>query len=327
MSPVLLPGADDFVMTLYGAPSVAADLAPLLSFVASRGLAQGLDPGPAAGAPGDVYALLADANLSFVQMYPGADFEVPDGDAPGTSLTPGNVARMRVLNGSAATTVSVGFGEFGYFFHCLHTDSDWWHAIYPKPADFDRHKHGITPAGLFGFESRPSSHAEAYAAVAKYVAQRRADYGGWMASYLTGYGHYAEMYGARWGAAIISMEIGEGITPTQSKIAFARGSSRAHRLPFSCQVSPWHGPSVTTHGPVVNAGGTWSGAAAGHSASFYHRMYLHAWFAGAAVRSWNERELGMDCLKTLFLHGRCWRFELNDIDVNMCDFPLFVCVC
>jgi hypothetical protein len=283
MTPVLLPGAPDFVMTLYGAPSTAADLAPLLDFVAAHGLTQGLDPGPAASAPDDVYALLAGANLSLVQMYPGGDFEVPDGDTPGTSLTADNTRRMRQLNASAATTVSVGFGEFGYFFHCLHTDLAWWHSIYPQAADFERHKHGITPQGLFGYGAQPRSHAEAYAAVAAYVAQRRADYGGWMASQLTGYLHYAEMYGARWGAAVISMEIGEGITPTQSKIAFARGSSRANRLPFSCQVSPWHGPSVTTHGPVVqSASGTWSGAAAGHSASFYHRMYLHAWFAGAA---------------------------------------------
>ena len=282
LKPVLLPGAKDFVMTLYGAPSNAADLAPLLNFIQRYNLTQGLDPGPAAGAPASVYALLSDANFSLVQMYPGGDFEVPDGDTPGTSLTATSVVRMRALNRSN-TTVAVGFGEFGYFFHCLHNNLAWWHDIYPNQTDFNRHKHGISPPLLFGYNTLPKSHAEAYAAVRAYVAERRADYRGWMVSMLTGYLHYAEMYAARWGAQIISMEIGEGILTTQSKIAFARGSSRAHRLPFSCQVSPWHGPSCTTTGPVEkDQSGTWRGAAAGHSSSFYRRMYLHAWFAGAA---------------------------------------------
>ena len=41
--------------------------------------------------------------------------------------------------------------------------------------------------------------------------------------------------------------------------------------------------ACTTHGPVVNSGGTWTGSAAGHSLSFVRRMMLHAWFAGAAL--------------------------------------------
>ena len=42
---------------------------------------------------------------------------------------------------------------------------------------------------------------------------------------LTGYGHYTEQYGARWGTKMISLEVGEGIVDTQSKYAFAWGLS------------------------------------------------------------------------------------------------------
>jgi hypothetical protein len=102
-----------------------------------------------------------------------------------------------------------------------------------------------------------------------------------MGAYMTHRFEY-EAYAPRWGAQIISMEIGEDVPNTQSKIAIARGASRAAQLPWSAQVSPWHGPSVTTHGPVLFAGGVWQGADAGHSASFYVRLYAHVWFAGAA---------------------------------------------
>ena len=73
------------------------------------------------------------------------------------------------------------------------------------------------------------------------------------------------------------------VPSTHSKYAFARGSSRLHGVPWTAQVSPWHANSVTTRGPMRLAGGTWQGEDAGHSTSFFRRMFLHAWFAGAAM--------------------------------------------
>eukprot|EP01046_Picozoa_sp_COSAG06_P026008 COSAG06_NODE_2215_length_7325_cov_5.038887_12_plen_113_part_00 len=55
-------------------------------------------------------------------------------------------------------------------------------------------------------------------AFAGYIQQRRNDYQGWMTAMLTGLSHYSEMYAAKWGAGLISMEVGAGIANTQSKI-------------------------------------------------------------------------------------------------------------
>ena len=139
------------------------------------------------------------------------------------------------------------------------------------------------PANLNGYRTMPESHKEAFAAVDAYVQQRKHDYRGFMTQMLTGYGHYTEMYGAKWGTQVISLEVGENIINTQSKYSMARASSRRFGVPWSAQVSPWHGPSVTTSGPLRQVAGTWQGEAAGHSTSFYQRMFLHAWFAGAAM--------------------------------------------
>jgi hypothetical protein len=77
--------------------------------------------------------------------------------------------------------------------------------------------------------------------------------------------------------------VGENIAFTQSKLAFARGASRQWKKPWSVQVSPWFHGACTTSGPLRQEGGHARGLDAGHSLSFYERMWLHAWFAGAAV--------------------------------------------
>ena len=99
---------------------------------------------------------------------------------------------------------------------------------------------------------------------------------------VTGHSHY-EAYAGQWGAHVVGLEVGENIAFTQSKIAFARGASRAWRKPWSVQVSPWFGGACTTSGPLRLEGGDARGLDAGHSLSFYVRMWLHAWFAGAAL--------------------------------------------
>ena len=49
------------------------------------------------------------------------------------------------------------------------------------------------------------------------------------------------------------------------------------------QVSPWFSGACTTSGPLRKEGGGARGLDAGHSLSFYERMWLHGWFAGAAM--------------------------------------------
>lgn len=280
LKPTLLPGASNFTMTIYGAPSAPADLEALIQFMKNAGMGQGLDPGPAPTRQN--LAVLAKSNFTFTSVYPAADFEVPSGGGP-YLWSSETLAGLNRLNEKMFVTVS--FGEYGYFFHCLRENNSvgWWHAQYPNASDFAMHQHEITPNDSHGYRSKPKSHREAFVAVDAYVQERKKDYRGWMTQMLTGYGHYTEQYGARWGTKMISLEVGESILDTQSKYAFARGASRRYKLPWSAQVSPWHGNSVTTAGPLRYAGGLWSGQAAGHSTSFYRRMFIHAWFAGAAM--------------------------------------------
>jgi hypothetical protein len=99
---------------------------------------------------------------------------------------------------------------------------------------------------------------------------------------VTGHSHY-EAYAAEWGARCVGLELGENIAFTQSKLAFARGASRQWQKPWSVQVSPWFCGACTTSGPLRKEGGDARGLDAGHSLSFYERMWLHVWFAGAAL--------------------------------------------
>lgn len=283
LTPVTLRGSGNVEMSMYSSPRDASGVAATVAAMRHHGIGRSFDP---VGIPlnmlnSSIAAVLADANLSYVSFGAGADAQVPDGNFPRTSLTTAAVTGLRALN--ATQTVAVQFGEYGYFFHCLQQTTGWWHVVYPNAAEFARHQHDITPANLMGYRAMPASHAEAFAAVTAYVEKRRRDYEGWMTAYLTGHAHYSEMYAARWGANMISMEVGADVQDTQSKLAFARGSSRRFRVPFSVQVSPWYFGSCTTAGPVVKHGSTWVGSAAGHSISFVRRILLHAWFTGAAL--------------------------------------------
>ncbi len=58
LSPMLLPHATNFTMTIYGAPSDAEDLAPFISFMKANAIGEGFDPGPSAESPQDVFDLL-----------------------------------------------------------------------------------------------------------------------------------------------------------------------------------------------------------------------------------------------------------------------------
>ena len=83
--------------------------------------------------------------------------------------------------------------------------------------------------------------------------------------------HY-ECYAAEWGCRMSGIEVGENISFTQSKFAFARGASRQWAVPWSVQMSPWWNGYETTYSTLNY----------GHSLSLYERMLKHGWFAGAA---------------------------------------------
>lgn len=167
----------------------------------------------------------------------------------------------------------------GYYFHNLSHNEAWWRDVYG--ADFEKFKHLKKPAGLAGYDQRPTSKRECYEIVKDYFTSRSRDMLGRIIS-VTGHSHY-ESYAAEWGARCIGLELGENIAFTQSKLAFARGDSKRWARPWSAQVRPWFHGACTTAGPLRKEGRDARGLDAGHSLSFYERMCLHAWFAGAAM--------------------------------------------
>jgi hypothetical protein len=271
-----LPGQSNIVFTMYGAPADLKSVQELVRVMREQHLGNGFDPGPTPNtATKPVFDYLAAENWP-VACYPGcADMQIKGGrcvlGAENESALEA-MERARVFN-------AVQLGEWGYYFHNLSVNEAWWRDVYGK--DFDQFKHLIKPAGLAGYDRRPATRRECYEVVKDYFSRRSRDLLGRVIS-VTGHSHY-EAYAGEWGARCIGLEVGENIAFTQSKLAFARGAARQWELPWSVQVSPWFAGACTTSGPLRKEGGTARGLDAGHSLSFYERMWLHAWFAGAAM--------------------------------------------
>ncbi|MBL9127665.1 MAG: hypothetical protein JNL97_08460, partial [Verrucomicrobiales bacterium] len=208
-------------------------------------------------------------------LYSGGEMQIPGGRAVFGREQQEAVAPLI----DAGVFVAYQLGEWGYYFHNLAPRESWWRDVYGK--DFDAFKHLMKPAGLAGYDRRPQSRQECYDTIRGYFLSRRRDLLGRVIS-VTGHSHY-EAYVAGWGTECVGLEIGENIAFTQSKIAFARGAARSWNKPWSAQISPWFGPSCTTSGPLRTEGGIVRGLDAGHSLSLYERMWLHGWFAGAAM--------------------------------------------
>jgi hypothetical protein len=208
--------------------------------------------------------------------YPGfADMQVKGGRCV---LGPENEAALAAMDRARLFT-AIQLGEWGYYFHNLSHNEPWWHDVYGK--DFEQFKHLMKPPGLAGYERRPASRRECFEVLKDYFTSRSRDLLGRVIS-VTGHSHY-EAYAGEWGARCIGLEVGENIAFTQSKIAFARGASRQWQVPWSVQVSPWFAGACTTSGALRREGGGARGLDAGHSLSLYERLWLHAWFAGAAM--------------------------------------------
>jgi hypothetical protein len=271
-----LPGHPEFVFTMYGAPAELESVKQLIDVMRQQHLGNGFDPGPTPNrTTKPIFDYLASQGWP-VMCYPGcADMQIKGGRCV---LGPENEAGLEAMD-RAHVFNAVQLGEWGYYFHILSTDERWWRDVYGK--DFDNFKHLMKPAGLAGYDRRPASRRECYEALKDYFTSRSGDLLGRVIS-VTGHSQY-EAYAGEWGARCIGLEVGENIAFTQSKMAFARGASRQWQRPWSVQVSPWFAGACTTSGPLRKEGGMARGLDAGHSLSFYERMWLHAWFAGAAM--------------------------------------------
>jgi hypothetical protein len=272
----LLPGTQGFVFTMYGTPGTVEELKQLVTVMQQQHLGNGFDPGPSARAASKpLFDYLAALKWPVV-AYPGcADMQIKGGRCV---LSPEDKDALAALEGTGVFN-AIQLGEWGYYFHNLAPNERWWRDVYGP--DFDQMKHLMKPPGLAGYDMRPSSKREAYEVLKDYFTSRSHDLLDRVIS-VTGHSHY-ESYAAEWGARCIGLELGENIAFTQSKLAFARGASRLWNRPFSVQISPWFNGACTTSGPLRGKPNEARGLDAGHSLSFYERMWLHAWFAGAAM--------------------------------------------
>jgi hypothetical protein len=271
----LLPGQTNIVFSMYGVPGELAKLRELVAVMRVQHLGNGFDPGPSPQPSSKpIFDYLASVGWP-VMCYPGGDMQVKGGRG---ALGPQNEAVLSAMD-QARVFTAVQLGEWGYYFHNLSMNEAWWHDNFER--DFDAYKHLMKPAGLAGYDRQPGSKQECYDVVKDYFTSKSRDLLGRVIS-VTGHSHY-EAYAAEWGARCVGLEVGENIAFTQSKLAFARGASRQWQKPWSVQVSPWFGGACTTSGPLRMEGGGARGLDAGHSLSFYERMWLHAWFAGASM--------------------------------------------
>ena len=270
-----LPGQSNFVFTLYGTPGGLEELKQLVQVMRDQQLGNGFDPGPMPNRnTKPIFDYLATVGWPAL-CTPGAEMQIKGGRCV---LGPENTAALEAMDRVHVFT-AVQLGEWGYYFHNLAPSEGWWRAVYGK--DFEQYKHLMKPKGLAGYDKMPTSKQECYDVVKDYYISRSHDLLDRVIS-MTGHSHY-EAYVGEWGARCIGMELGENIAFTQSKLAFARGASRQWQKPWSVQVSPWFSGACTTSGPLRKEGGGMRGLDAGHSLSFYERMWLHAWFAGAAM--------------------------------------------
>lgn len=273
----LLTGQAGRVFTLYGCPAALDEAKRLIARMKDVGLGNGFDPGPTTvAANAALYRYFAEINWPVVGYPPyGGEFQVKHGRA---QLTDADEAALRVMD-DHGTFVAIQLGEWGYYFHNLSTNEQWHRDVFG--AEFETFKHFIKPAGLKGYDARPTSRKECYDQARDYFLTRHRAMRGRTIS-VTGHSHY-EAYVGEWGSKVIGLELGENIAFTQAKIAFARGAARRWGKPFSIQVSPWFAGSCTTDGPLRMDGPYARGLDAGHSLSFYRRLWQHSWFAGAAL--------------------------------------------
>jgi hypothetical protein len=166
----LLPGHQEFVFPIYGTPEELEPLQQLVAVMRDRKLGNGFDPGPTARAASQpLFAYLATVGWPVV-WYPGcADMQVKGGRCV---LGREDDAAMAALD-RARVFSAVQLGEWGYYFHNLAPNEPWWRDVYGK--EFETFKHLMKPAGLAGYNRRPSSRRECYDVLKDYFTSRSRD--------------------------------------------------------------------------------------------------------------------------------------------------------
>ncbi|MCC6143429.1 MAG: hypothetical protein IT368_06455 [Candidatus Hydrogenedentes bacterium] len=271
----LLLGQSGPVFSMYGTPGDLESFRQLVSVMQKEQLGNAFDPGPGPH-PGMAEVFDYCARLGWpVICYPGGDMQVVGGRGP---LGPENRKVLAPMD-EAGVFAAIQLGEWGYYFHNLSCNEPWFRANFGS--DYESYRHLMKPPGLAGYDQMPKSRRECYEVLRHYFTTKSNDLLNRIIS-VTGHSHY-EAYVGEWGAECIGLELGENIAFTQSKIAFARGASRRWEKPWSVQVSPWFHGACTTSGPLRGKPGETRGLDAGHSLSFYERLWLHSWFAGAAM--------------------------------------------
>ena len=287
--PRLLPGQKGVVFAMYSQPGNPEKLDQLIASMRQNSLGNGFDPGPAVYPHNQtLFEAIATAGWPSFSV-PGPEMQIRGGRSV---LGAEQAALLRPFE-KAGVFYGIQLGEWDYYFHRMSTANAefWWRSIYKE--QFEQFQHLMKPKGLFGYDRMPLNRQECYDTLREYFTSRTRDLLDRVIS-VTGHSHY-EAYAGEWGARCIGLELGENIAFTQSKLAFARGAARQSQKPWSVQVSPWFAGACTTRGPLRQEGTDprdWRGLEAGHSLSFYERMWLHAWFVGAAMVT-PENSLGI----------------------------------
>lgn len=253
-------------------------LSEVLAIMRARRLGNAIDPGPTAEAVSrPLFELLATEGWPVIcQPRHNRQQQIKGGDI---ALRDEDVAAMAVLDDAGLFT-AIQLGEWGYHFHQLASDEGWWRQA--LGADFERFEPApVKPRANRGYDSIPTTRQACRDELRDYFRWHLDARRGRLIS-VTGHSHY-EILAPEWGATVVGIELGENILYTQSKIAFARGAARRWGRPWTAQVSPWFGPAVTTAGPLDTSEAIATGLDAGHSLSLCRRLWLHSWFAGAAM--------------------------------------------
>ena len=164
----LLPGQRGFVFTIYNAPGELHKVQQLVRVMREQMLGNGFDPGPSPNArTKPIFDELATAGWP-VLFYSGAEMQIQGGRAVMGGEQRGAISAMD----DAGIFTAYQLGEWGYYFHVLSTSPRWWREVYGK--EFDTFEHLMKPAGLAGYDRRPTRRKECYDIVKDYFQSRAA---------------------------------------------------------------------------------------------------------------------------------------------------------
>lgn len=278
LKPNLISGQEKCLFTMYGTPGDLEDLKSLVAFMKEKKIGKGFDPGPRPR-PNNPKLIEYLLELGWpMTFYIGAEMQLKYGR---DTLSDNEIAVLERLDKAGAVSF-VQLGEWGYYFHRLSNNQVYLKDTFlGDTTSLKKFSAMAPPVGFAGYMKRPKSRQDCYDELRDYFMTKNKAYRGRIIS-VTGHSHY-EAYVGEWGAKIVGLELGENIAFTQSKMAFARAASRQWKIPWSIQVSPWFNGDFTSSGPLHGKKGEVRGLDAGHSLSFYERIWLHSWFAGTAM--------------------------------------------